>query len=123
MSNPVNIKVQDYSQEYGGVPVIIDGREASFNSVVGYALYNNEDPVEAVLDCKARMVSQPYNGHKLVWINLSSVCISGDPGYYAAQEARRALMPKLSVGDLVRFESNVYQIVAEPNKNYGLRKV
>ncbi len=117
------IRTNDYSQDYGGVNVLIDGREASFGSVVGYALYNGKDPVEAVLNCKERMVTQPHNGHKLVWISLSGTAICGDPGYYERQEQRRARMPVLKTGDLVKYEGNVYEIVPEHNKNFGLRKV
>lgn len=118
-----NLVVQDYSKNYGGINVLIDGRECSFSSVVGYALYNNEDPVEAVVDCMARMVSQPYNGHKLVWVSVSSVCICSDPGFYDRKQAARDAMPKLSVGDVVKFEGNLYEIIPANNKNYALKKI
>jgi hypothetical protein len=112
--------VADYRENYGGVPVLIEGNECSLGSVVGYALYNREVPVQAVLDTLERMKTQPYNGHKLVWINRHGTCISGDPGHYERQEALRAAMPRLSVGDTVEFEGKRYEIKNAPNRNYDL---
>lgn len=114
------IATNDYSQNHGGVPVMIDGHECSFGSVVGYALYNKEDPVEAVITTIEKMKTQPYNGHKLVWINKCGTCICGDKGYYERQEARRAQMPQLTVGDRVTFEGKDYEIAPDHNNNYKL---
>lgn len=117
------LAVTNHLENYGGVSVLINGDECHLGSVVGYALYNREDPVQAVLDTLERMKTQPYNGHKLVWINRRGTCISGDPGHYERQEARRAAMPRLSVGDIVEFEGKRYEIENAPNRNYNLAPI
>lgn len=111
----MKLEVRDYSKNYGGVDVMIDGQECSVCSVAGYALYCKADPVAAVQLAERR-------GHDLVWINRAASVICGDAGFYERQAARRAAMPKLGVGDMVEFEGNQYQIVKAPNDNYALKR-
>lgn len=119
----IDIVVRDYFQNYGGAPIIIDGRKASIGGVVGYALYNKEDPVEAVLDTARKMKEQPYNGHRMVWVRVISTVITSSKSYYEREEAARAAMPKLSTGDHIRFEGKVYQITPAHNNNFDLKPV
>ena len=112
----INIVTNDYSKEYGGVPVIIDGHECSFGSVVGYALYNRACPIKAVERAKA-------NGHDLHWINRSATVLCSDRGYYERVAARRAKMPKLAVGNIVSYEGRRFEIVRAPNSNYDLKPI
>jgi hypothetical protein len=123
MTTTTTLTVVDYTQNNGGLPVIIDGRECSINSVGGYAKHYGEDPVEAVADTLRKMKEFPYHGHKLVWINVSATMITSSKGHYDRQEAKRAAMPKLSTGDVVEFEGNTYEIVPAANRNFHLKAV
>lgn len=117
------LTVADYSKNYGGLDIMIDGRECSICSVVGYALYNKEDPVEAVLDTLCKMKEFPGNGYEMVWINLKGTMITSSKAYYEKLNAARAAMPKLSTGDLIEFEGKVYEIIPANNRNFGLKPV
>ncbi len=123
MTTTTTLTVVDYTQNNGGLPVIIDGRACSINSVGGYAKHYGEDPVEAVADTLRKMKEFPYHGHKLVWINVSPTVLCGDNGFYEARDAARAAMPKLSTGDVVEFEGNTYEIVPAANHNFHLKAV
>jgi hypothetical protein len=105
------------NNEHGGALMIVNGRKCSMASVRSYTEYNNAiygencDPEESIANAKAR-------GHDLFWINLQSLVISGDKGYYEREEARWANAPRLNVGDLVEFEGNTFRIAAAPNNNF-----
>lgn len=123
MTNTIKLTVKNYADNYGGIDLIIDGRQCSIGSVVGYALHNGEDPVAAVLRTQEKMQKRPYDGHKMVWINLSSVTMCADKGFYEAEAAKRAEMPNLNTGDVIEFEGNKYEIVPANNRNFGLKKI
>jgi hypothetical protein len=123
MTTITTLTVADYNENYGGVSVIIDGRECSIASVKGYALYCKEDPVEAVADTLRKIKEQPYNGHKLVWINVSATMLTNSKAHYDRQEAKRAAMPVLNTGDVIEFEGNTYEIVPAANSNFNLKAV
>lgn len=85
-------------------------RTYSPGSVVSYALQYNECPIAAVERTKEKMKSQPYNGHKLHWINANSTCISAD------KQAQRQLV-RVTLGMRVRFEGLLATIEADHNNN------
>ena len=85
-------------------------RTYSAGSVVSYALQYNECPIEAVARNKEKMISQPYNGHKLHWINANSTCISSH------KQAQRQLV-RVTLGMRVRFEGLLATIEADHNNN------
>lgn len=114
------LEVTDYSKNHGGVRVMIEGRECSICSVVGYALYNKEDPVDAVLRTMEKMVSHPYNGHKLVWINLRGTMLTDSRERNEQAAAERAAMPQLTCADRILFEGRVYDIAPTFNNNFNL---
>ncbi len=72
-------------------------------SVVSYALENNDDPIAAVEEAKAK--NEP-----LIWISGRGTCLSDSP------QARETLV-KVEIGMLVRFEGQVTKIAAAPNNN------
>lgn len=79
-------------------------------SVVSYALAYNECPIEAVEDCRAKMVKFPYNGHKLHWINACASVISDSP-------RPSELLVKVTIGMAVNFEGHKFTIQADHNNN------
>lgn len=83
-------------------------------SVVSYALQYNECPIAAVERCRERMKSQPYNGHKLHWLNqcASVICDGG---------RERETLVLVEVGMIVNFEGRKFELVAEPNNNLGFK--
>jgi hypothetical protein len=103
---------------YGAARMVINGRKCSFNSVRSYTLYNNavygesKDPEAAV----ASELAKP--GAQIYWINLSSIAICADPGFYEREAAEWAGAPLLSVGDIVEFEGKQFEIKAAPNNNF-----
>lgn len=103
---------------HGGARLIINGRKCSFNSVRSYTLYNNaiygenKDPVEA----EAREMKK--SGAQLYWINLTSLAICGDAGFYEREAAKWADAPELTIGDIVEFEGKRFEIKAAFNGNF-----
>lgn len=126
MTQITKIETLDHSLDYGGVDVIINDTrkrysglvrgevKASFGSCTGYALYCKEDPEESIQRATKF-------GHKQVWINLKAGVLTNSPEYYEREAAHWAKAPILNLGDLVEYEGNVYEIVPEPNDNFGLK--
>jgi hypothetical protein len=125
---------------YGGARAMIGGREVSFGSVRGYAIYNlglwnKYQGPEAMAKAEAagqtiwqwvsaKVASAEQRAterhDKLQWINVSATVISADAGFYERQEVRRAAMPRLQVGDIVDFEGKLSRIENDHNRNYKL---
>ena len=78
-------------------------------SVVAMAMEDGEDPIAA-------RERNRRNGGKDHWINASAVSI-------VAWERPREVLIYVELGMLVLIEGVVYEIVAEPNNNLGLKKV
>lgn len=105
--------------EHGGALMIVNGRKCSFSSVRSYTAYCNltsgpqyqEDVEQAV----QRAIDR---NHDLYWINLESLVISGDAGYYDRQAAKWANAPRLSTGDVVEFEDKQFVIKPTHNNNF-----
>lgn len=81
-------------------------RTFTVGTVIGYALRNGDDPVEAIDQARA-------NGHELVWINANGAVLSAE---------RRPSLGHIIIqlGDRVRLEGRVYTIAAAPNRNLKL---
>ena len=85
-------------------------RTYSAGSVVSYALENNECPIQAIEDCKAKMVSYPYAGHKLHWINANGSMLTSH-----ARPAETVI--EVILGMRVRFQGLLATIEADHNNN------
>jgi hypothetical protein len=85
-------------------------RTYSPGSVVSYALQYNECPIKAVEDCRRKMVEQPYNGHKLHWINANATVLTSHA------RAKETLV-QVTIGMRVRFEGLHATIEADHNNN------
>lgn len=85
-------------------------RTYSPGSVVSYALQYNECPIAAVEECRAKMKSDPYAGHKLHWINARGSVLTSHK-----REAEKIV--KVTIGMRVRFEGQVFEIKATHNNN------
>ena len=88
-------------------------RGFKFGTVVGYALDCGADPIAMIQDTADRMVSDPYAGHKMHWVNPLPATISSDA------------IPKkhyigLSIGDVVRLEGRAFRLAKAPNRNIAL---
>ncbi len=84
----------------------------TFGTVAGYAAQYNEDPAAAV-------AAEAAKGRPLAWASPDATVISGDPGYYAAREAREATYPRLTLGDVVELEGRQY--ILRPDHNHNVR--
>lgn len=91
-------------------------RKYSPGSVVSYALSYNECPIEAVAECRAKMVSQPYAGHKLWWINACASVLSDSP---RAQET----LVEVVIGMRVCFEGKKFTIESDHNNNLRFAEI
>lgn len=112
--------IPDVIGNHGGARVIIGGRKCSVSSVRRYAEYNvavygeSEERVEkSVARAKAR-------GDKMVWVNLESSVICGDPGFYDREAAKWADAPRINVGDCIDFDGEVFRIAPAFNGNFDL---
>lgn len=112
--------IPDVLGNHGGARAIIDGRKVSVSSVRRYAEYciavygrNEESVEEAIARAKAR-------GDKMVWVNLEAGVICGDPGFYDREAAKWAGAPRLSSGDLIDFDGEVFRIEPDFNRNFKL---
>ena len=83
-----------------------------FGTIEAYAGQYGEDAVAEVAAALAK--NQP-----LAWASPESTVISGDPGYYAAREAREATYPRLTLGDVVELEGRQY--ILRPDHNHNVR--
>lgn len=93
-----------------GETVLIGDRRFTFGSVVGYAMENGEDPVEAV-ERATRL------GHEMRWLS------SNASGIYSGSVIEHEVMYALSFGDVVRFEGGNYRVDRAPNANAKLVRV
>lgn len=118
----IKIEVVDYARDHGGVRVMIEGKECSICSVVGYALYCKDDPVAAVLRTAERMLSHPYDGHKMVWISRSATVMTSSRAHNERAAAERAMMLQLELHDCIQFEGVKYVIAPDHNDNFRLVK-
>ena len=112
------------ANNYGGCKAIIDGRECSFGSVVGYTIYTlslwnkHTNPMtfqEIAAKVESSVKMSEDRKEKMVWINLRALCIHNGPRDTSYDNAVR-----LSTGDLVEVEGKVYQIAPDHNKNFKL---
>ena len=112
--------IPDVRGNHGGDRVFIDGRKCSVSSVRRYAEYNvavygeSEERVEkAIARAKAR-------GDKMVWVSLESGVICGDPGFYEREDAKWADAPRISSGDCIDFDGEVFRVEPDFNRNFKL---
>lgn len=85
----------------------------TLGTVAGYAVHNGEDPIEAVEDCKRKMIEQPHNGHKLYWANANAVCISN-------QVRAKDQVPGFNWGDEIILQGKRFTLAKAPNDNCSL---
>ena len=81
----------------------------TLGSVIGYALKNGNCPIEALDRARDK-------GHKLHWANANSVVITNQ-----AQPKEQHVA--VEIGDLIRFQGRVFELVRTPNRNVGLKEV
>jgi len=100
-----------------GTEAMIEGRTTTFGSVKGfYADGSCGCPEEGM----ARAIK---NGEELFWINLNGCTITDSVAYNRMQALRRDLMVRLSIGDVVEFDGKLFEIVPQPNDNFGLTEI
>jgi hypothetical protein len=114
------VLIPDVLGNHGGARVFIDGRKCSVSSVRRYAEYNvaiygeDEERVEKAIErAKAR-------GDKMVWVNLESSVICGDPGYYEREAAKWADAPKVVSGECIEFDGEIFRVEPDFNRNFKL---
>lgn len=88
-----------------GQKLIIDGRDATAGTVVGYAQSYGECPVAALERATAA-------GHEIRWINLDAVAIT------AWKQTPVERLP-LSTGDLIWLDGCLCRIEGRANKNFA----
>lgn len=127
----------DYSQNLGGILAIIydnrsrirggavGERRVSIASIRSYDTYNSIISRKPITEAEIQesIERSRSRGHELVWINLSSTCISGDPGFYERDNAKWANAVHLEMGEIVEFEGNTYRIDPAHNGNFKLTAV
>lgn len=80
-----------------------------FGSVQSYAIKHCEDPIKAIERAKSL-------GHKLYWVNRSSVCISNT-------KSDQITVPVLELEQVVKFEGRYFKLVPTWNDNIHLEEV
>lgn len=78
-------------------------------SVVSYALEYNECPIAAYNDAAAK-------GEKLYWLNARAACLTS-----VARDQEDIVA--VDIGQKVRFEGKLFEIVAAPNDNLEFKEV
>lgn len=86
----------------------------TLGTVAGYAIQNGEDPVEAIEDCKRRMVEDRHAGHKLYWANANAVCIHNGP-------KTKDEVPGFNWGDTIILQGRTFTLEKAPNNNCALK--
>lgn len=84
-------------------------RHYTISSVMSYALKYNECPIQAYEDAKKK-------GHNIYWINGRGSMITSTP------QARETYIA-VEIGQRVYFQGKLFEIVAEPNDNLGLKEI
>lgn len=82
-------------------------RRYSPGSCASYALQYNECPIDA----HSKAVKA---GHKTHWLSQNSTALTD------SFDRPREEVVEVEVGEYVRFEGRIFQIVSEPNNNLGL---
>ena len=116
MTTSTITKLTVNDDNHGGARLFIDGRKVNVASLNSYGVYCGEtaDEILAAYDQAAKL------RHPITWINLCSLVICGDAGFYEREAAKWADAPHVSVGDVIEFEGVQYTIKPAPNKNYAL---
>ena len=103
-------------ENHGNARLIVDGRKVAVGSIHSYGIYCGKTP-EQIIEAydKATKLHHPK-----VWVNLCSLVICGDAGFYDREAAKWADVPHVSVGDCIEFEGQHYTIEPTFNRNYKL---
>jgi hypothetical protein len=102
---------KDYINLVAGERVVLPNHRGNYmiSSAVSYALESGSDPIHAYNRAKGF-------GHETHWINHLGSCISDHP----TKQAQRV---EVNIGDFVRFEGLLFEIVSQPNDNLGLKEI
>lgn len=119
-----------------GTLAIIGNRKVTFGTAAGYEEQSLRQYTEHTKRCAvaAEMSVEAYIaqnvaeavrrarkfGHALRWINLEAVCLVNDPRYYEEQRRIWESAPRLSAGDVVVLDGDVFTIENAPNGNFTL---
>jgi hypothetical protein len=116
MTNATITKLTADMSNHGSARLIIDGRKVTVASIHSYGVYCGEtvEQIIAAYDKATKL------HHPKVWVNLCSIVICGDAGFYDREAAKWADAPEVSVGDVIEFENAQYTIKPAHNKNYSL---
>jgi len=87
---------------------------ATVGTVIGYAMDNAEDPIDAYNSVVKQNNDIPSRAHYVfVWISLDGTVISNSP-------ERKVIRVNVSVGDVVKLEGKFYSIEPAHNDNFKL---
>lgn len=112
--------IPDVLGNHGGARVIIDGRKCSMSSVRRYQEYNVAVYGESEERIEKAVERAKSKGHPLFWINLEASVICGDKGFYEREAAKWADAPRISSGDCVEFDGEVFRVEPDFNRNFKL---
>lgn len=77
--------------------------------VVGYAVKNNDCPIEAIERAKK-------HGHEMYWLSQNASCITSH------KQARKEYV-EIATDDIVYFQGKLFKVYAQSNGNLGLEEV
>jgi hypothetical protein len=112
--------IPDVLGNHGGARILINGRKCSVSSVRRYAEYNVAVYGDSEERIEKSIARAKANGHDMVWVSLEASVICGDPGYYEREAAKWADAPRISSGELIEFDGDVFRVEPDFNRNFKL---